>query len=152
MQQIAVKIAGYSYGEADILRRAMGKKIQSVMDRQKERFLKGAKEANHDLRKSEKLFDLMAEFAKYGFNKSHAAAYCVLAAQTAWLKHYYPLEFFASQMTIDQRDSDKIAKYVKDAQKARLVSYFPSCESIGLQFQCKGGKDLFFSWSAQGSG
>ena len=77
------------------------------MDRQKERFLKGAKEKKHDLKKAEKLFDLMAEFAKYGFNKSHAAAYCVLAAQTAWLKNKYPLEFFASQMTIDQRDSEK---------------------------------------------
>ncbi|MCZ0932371.1 MAG: DNA polymerase III subunit alpha, partial [Oligoflexia bacterium] len=78
VQQIAVEIAGYSYGEADVLRRAMGKKIRSVMAKQKNRFLEGAKKKSYNLKKAEELFDLMAEFAKYGFNKSHAAAYCVL--------------------------------------------------------------------------
>ena len=73
VQQIAVEIAGYSYGEADVLRRAMGKKIRSVMAKQKERFLEGAKNKGYNLKKAEELFDLMAEFAKYGFNKSHAA-------------------------------------------------------------------------------
>ncbi|MBC6416014.1 MAG: DNA polymerase III subunit alpha [Bdellovibrionales bacterium] len=116
VQQIAVEIAGYSYGEADVLRRAMGKKIKSVMVEQRNLFLEGAREKGYCLKKSEKLFDLMAEFAKYGFNKSHAAAYCVLAVQTAWLKHYYPIEFLASQMSIDQRDVDKVFKSIEDAK------------------------------------
>ena len=116
VQQIAVQIAGYSYGEADVLRRAMGKKIKSVMAKQKNRFLEGAMKRAYSPKKSEELFDLMAEFAKYGFNKSHAAAYCVLAAQTAWLKYYYPIEFFASSMTIDQSDSDKLFKFIRDAK------------------------------------
>ena len=152
VQQIAVKVAGYSYGEADILRRAMGKKIQSVMDKQKERFLKGAKEANYDLKKSEKLFDLMAEFAKYGFNKSHAAAYCVLAAQTAWLKHYYPLEFFASQMTIDQRDSDKTAKYVRDSRKHGVSLIPPHVNRSDYHFSVKEGKICFSLGALKGVG
>ena len=117
VQQIAVEIAGYSYGEADVLRRAMGKKIRSVMAKQKNRFLEGAEKKSYNLKKAEELFDLMAEFAKYGFNKSHAAAYCVLAAQTAWLKYYYPKEFLAAHMTIDQNDSDKLVKYIRDAKQ-----------------------------------
>ena len=116
VQQIAVQIAGYSYGEADVLRRAMGKKIKSVMEKQKTRFLEGAKIKKYPVKKSEELFDTMAEFAKYGFNKSHAAAYCVLAAHTAWLKKYYPIEFLASAMTIDQNDSNKIFKFIRDAE------------------------------------
>ena len=152
VQQIAVKIAGYSYGEADILRRAMGKKIQSVMNKQKERFLKGAKQSHYDLKKSERLFDLMAEFAKYGFNKSHAAAYCVLAAQTAWLKRYYPMEFFASQMTIDQRDSDKTAKYIRDAKKHKLPISPPHINSSDHNFNVKDGKIRFSLCALKGVG
>ena len=114
---IASKIAGYSYGEADVLRRAMGEKNPSVMKKQKARFLEGAKKNGYNLKKSEKLFDLVAEFAKYGFNKSHAAAYCVLAAQTAWLKKYYPVEFFASLLSIEINNTDKIVRYVRDADK-----------------------------------
>lgn len=152
VQQIAVKIAGYSYGEADILRRAMGKKIQSVMDKQKERFLKGARDANYDLKKSEKLFDLMAEFAKYGFNKSHAAAYCVLAAQTAYLKRYYPIEFFASQMTIDQGDSEKIHKYVKDAGKHNISCIPPHINTSDYNFSVHKGKIHFSLGALKGVG
>lgn len=152
VQQIAAKIAGYSYGEADILRRAMGKKIQSVMDKQKERFLKGAVAANYDLKKSERLFNLMAEFAKYGFNKSHAAAYCVLAAQTAYLKRYYPIEFFASQMTIDQGDSDKIAKYVKDAKKHNISCIPPHINTSDYKFSVQNGKIHFSLGALKGMG
>ena len=152
VQQIAVKIAGYSYGEADMLRRAMGKKIQSVMNRQKERFLKGAKEANYDLKESEKLFDLIAEFAKYGFPKSHAAAYCVLAAQTAWLKRYYPVEFFASQMTIDKRDSDKISIYVEDARKHEVNVLPPHINYSNSDFSVEGRRVRFALGAVKGVG
>ena len=121
---IAAEIAGYSYGEADVLRRAMGEKKPAVMKKQKSRFLQGAGKNGHNLKKAEKLFDLVAEFAKYGFNKSHAAAYCVLAAQTAWLKKYYPTEFFASLLTVEMNNTDKMFHYVKNA-RARGIKVTP---------------------------
>ncbi len=114
---IAAKIAGYSYGEADVLRRAMGEKKTAVMKKQKNRFLEGAVQNGYDPKKSEKLFDLVAEFAKYGFNKSHAAAYCVLAVQTAWLKRYYPVEFFASLLSVERNNTDKVVTYMRDTKK-----------------------------------
>ncbi len=147
VQQIAVEIAGYSYGEADVLRRAMGKKIQSVMKKQKNRFLEGATKKGQPLKKSEELFDLMAEFAKYGFNKSHAAAYCVLAAQTAWLKRYYTVEFLASQMTVEQNDSDKLLPYIRDAREHGTSPLSPHVNSSSFRFVIKEGK-IYFSLGA----
>ncbi len=114
---IASLIAGYSLGEADMLRRAMGKKIKEEMDQHRIRFLKGAKEKGHDTKKSEELFELMYKFADYGFNKSHAAAYSVITAQTAWIKAFYPAEFFAALLSTEIGDTDKVVKYVKDCQK-----------------------------------
>ena len=152
VQQIAVEIAGYSYGEADVLRRAMGKKIRSVMAKQKNRFLDGAKKKSYDLKKAEELFDLMAEFAKYGFNKSHAAAYCVLAAQTAWLKHYYPIEFLAGQMTIDQNDSDKLVKYVRDAKEHGYEILSPHINSSFERFSIQDNKICFSLGAIKGIG
>src|ERR1035438_3034257 len=99
VQLIAAKLANYSLGEADLLRRAMGKKKPEEMAKQRQRFLKGCADNNLDPKKAADLFDLMAKFAEYGFNKSHAAAYCVVAAQTAYLKAYYPVEFYASLIT-----------------------------------------------------
>ena len=147
VQQIAVKIAGYSYAEADVLRRSMGKKIRSVMEKQKTRFLEGAKQKNYNLKKAEQLFDFMAEFAKYGFNKSHSAAYCVLAAQTAWLKYYYPVEFLAAQMSIDQNDSDKLINYVRDAKDHSIPVLSPHINSSCDGFSIDKGR-IRFSLSA----
>ena len=152
VQQIAVEIAGYSYGEADVLRRAMGKKIQSVMAKQKNRFLEGAERKNFHLKKAEKLFDQMAEFAKYGFNKSHAAAYCVLAAQTAWLKRYYPLEFLTAQMTIEQNDSDKLAAYVQDTKVHGFVVLQPHVNRSFQHFAIQGDKIIFSLGAVKGIG
>ncbi len=152
VQQIAVEIAGYSYGEADVLRRAMGKKIRSVMEKQKTRFLEGAKKKKYNLKKAEELFDLMAEFAKYGFNKSHAAAYCVLAAQTAWLKHYYPVEFLASQMTIEQNDSNKLAGYIRDAKKHGFTVLSPHVNISLPHFTIHDGKICFSLGAIKGLG
>lgn len=118
---IASIISGYSLGEADMLRRAMGKKIKEEMDQHRVRFIKGATERGHDQKKSEELFELMYKFADYGFNKSHAAAYSVITAQTAWIKHYYPAEFFAALLSTEVGDTDKVVKYVKDAQKRGLI-------------------------------
>ena len=152
VQQIAVKIAGYSYGEADVLRRAMGKKISSVMAKQKNRFLEGAEKKSYNLKKAEELFDLMAEFAKYGFNKSHAAAYCVLAAQTAWLKCYYPIEFLSAQMTIDQNNSDKLVKYVRDAKKHGYKVLSPHINSSFERFSIQDNKICFSLGAIKGIG
>lgn len=120
VQLIAAKIASYSLGEADVLRRAMGKKIAEEMAKQKSRFLEGALKNGHDEKKAGELFDLMAKFAEYGFNKSHAAAYCVVAAQTAYLKNYYPVEFYAALLSTEMSDTDKVVKYIKDARSHKI--------------------------------
>jgi DNA polymerase-3 subunit alpha len=96
VMQIANRLAGYSLGEADLLRRAMGKKQAEEMAKQRERFVEGAAQRNYPAKKIEKIFDLMAQFAGYGFNKSHSAAYALLAYQTAYLKTHYPVEFMAA--------------------------------------------------------
>ncbi|MCB0407614.1 MAG: DNA polymerase III subunit alpha [Bdellovibrionales bacterium] len=147
VQLIAAKIASYSLGEADMLRRAMGKKIAEEMAKQKSRFLSGAKKNGYDEEKSEKLFETMAEFAKYGFNKSHAAAYCVIAAQTAWLKNYYPVEFFAALLSTEMNDTDKVVKYVKDAQKHNIHVQSPHINHSEFKFNVK-GDEIFFSLGA----
>lgn len=144
---IASKIANYSLGEADMLRRAMGKKIAAEMEKQKERFLAGAKENGHDLKKAEELFNLMQEFANYGFNKSHAAAYCVIAAQTAWLKNYYPVEFFAGLLTTELSNTDNIVKYTKDARGRGIVVEPPHVNYSGYKFTVEGDK-LYFGLGA----
>ena len=144
---IASRVAGYSLGEADMLRRAMGKKIKEEMDQHRSRFLKGAKEKGHDEKKSEELFDLMYKFADYGFNKSHAAAYCVIAAQTAWLKHYYPAEFYAALLSTELSDTDKVVKYVKDAQKHNLRVLPPDVNQSEFLFTVK-GDDIYFGLGA----
>ena len=140
---IASIIAGYSLGEADMLRRAMGKKIKEEMDRQRERFLKGAKERGHNEQKSNELFDLMYKFADYGFNKSHAAAYSVITAQTAWIKHYYPAEFFAALLSTEVGDTDKVVKYVKDAQKRGIQVRPPHINFSDYLFTVK-GEEIYF--------
>ncbi len=147
VQLIASKIANYTLGEADMLRRAMGKKIAKEMTQQKTRFLKGALENKFDLKKSEVLFDLMAEFAKYGFNKSHAAAYCVVTAQTAWLKYYYPVEFFAGLLTTEISNIENITKYVKNAKKHKIKIIPPHINTSKYVFDTDGEK-IFFSLGA----
>ncbi len=152
VQLIASRIANYSLGEADMLRRAMGKKIPEVMAKQKDRFLAGAKENGHDLSKAGELFDTMAEFAKYGFNKSHAAAYCVVAAQTAWLKRYYPVEFYAALLSTEMSDTDKVVKYVKDAQKNGFEVLPPHINHSFYKFSVEGEKILFSLGAIKGVG
>lgn len=147
VQLIAAKIANYSLGEADMLRRAMGKKIAEEMAKQKKRFLAGAAENNYDPKKAEELFDTMAEFAKYGFNKSHAAAYCVVTAQTAWLKHYYPVEFFAALLGTEMSDTDKVVKYVKDAQRHNIDVRSPHINFSDYKFGVN-KETIFFSLGA----
>ncbi len=117
VMQIANLLAGFSLGEADLLRRAMGKKDPEKMAKQRDRFVKGALERSFPQRKIEKIFDLMEQFAGYGFNKSHSAAYALLAYQTAYLKTHYPVEFMAALLTSLSSSTDDVVKYINECRE-----------------------------------
>ncbi|MBI1776366.1 MAG: DNA polymerase III subunit alpha [Proteobacteria bacterium] len=117
VMEIAKVLAGYSLGEADILRRAMGKKVKEEMDAQRERFLSGATQQGVPPAQAEHIFELMNKFAGYGFNKSHAATYAQVAYQTAYLKANYPVEFFAATMTLDLGNTDKLNGYRQELSR-----------------------------------
>ncbi len=117
VMQIASALAGFTLGDADILRRAMGKKKPEEMEKQKKRFLDGAKDKKVPAAKAEKIFDLMAKFAEYGFNKSHSAAYALISYQTAFLKTHYPVEFMAALLTSEVQDTDKVVKYIYEIKQ-----------------------------------
>ena len=120
VMQIAQVMASYSLGEADLLRRAMGKKKAEEMAKQEARFLEGAVANGFDQRKAKEIFDLLAMFAAYGFNKSHSAAYGYVSYQTAWLKANHRAEYMAALMTIESANTDKILLYISDCKKAGL--------------------------------
>jgi DNA polymerase-3 subunit alpha len=121
VMQIANVLAGYSLGEADLLRRAMGKKIAKEMEDQRARFVSGAVERKFPQKKIEKIFDLMAEFAGYGFNKSHSAAYALLAYHTAYLKTHYPVEFMAALLTSQTGNTDNVVKYINECREIKIA-------------------------------
>ncbi|HAG50219.1 MAG TPA: DNA polymerase III subunit alpha [Deltaproteobacteria bacterium] len=116
VMEIAKVLAGCSPGDADVLRKAMGKKLPEEMVVQREKFIEGAKKNKIEQKKAEKIFDLMANFAGYGFNKSHSAAYALIAYQTAYLKAHYPVEFMAAQLTSEMADTDKVIKYIGECR------------------------------------
>lgn len=134
VMQIAQILSGYSLGEADLLRRAMGKKQPEEMRKQKTRFIEGAKknEVNENL--ASHIFDLVEEFAGYGFNKSHAAAYAVIAYQTGYLKANYPVEFLAASMSLDLSNSDKLASFVQDARRIHVKVLPPDINKSQADF------------------
>jgi DNA polymerase III subunit alpha len=117
VMQISNRVAGYSLGDADILRRAMGKKKLEEMAKQRERFVKGALERGFNQKKVEKIFDLMEQFAGYGFNKSHSAAYAYLAFVTAYLKAHYPIDFMAALLTSETGNTLKVVKYINECRE-----------------------------------
>jgi DNA polymerase-3 subunit alpha len=121
VMQAAQVLAGYSLGEADLLRRAMGKKIQSEMNEQRQRFIDGAAKNDITGPEANKLFDLIDKFAGYGFNKSHAAAYALVAYHTAWLKAHHPAVFFAASMSFDTGQTDKLALFAEDIRPPSTV-------------------------------
>jgi DNA polymerase-3 subunit alpha len=127
VMQIAQEMAGYSLGEADLLRRAMGKKIQAEMDKQRPLFLEGAKKNGVDEDKAVEVWNLLDKFANYGFNKSHAAAYAVVSYQTAWLKANHPVEFMAGVMNCDIHLTDKLAVYFEEVRKGLKLPWDPPC-------------------------
>jgi len=134
VMQISNRLAGYSLGDADILRRAMGKKKPEEMAAQRERFLEGAKAKGLPQKKVEKIFDLMEQFAGYGFNKSHSAAYAYLAYVTAYLKAHYPREFMSALLTSETGNTDKVVKYINECREMGLAVLPPDVNSSGRDF------------------
>ncbi|MEQ9694934.1 DNA polymerase III subunit alpha [Shimia sp. SDUM112013] len=127
VMQIAQVMANYTLGGADLLRRAMGKKIKEAMDAERPKFEKGAAENGVDAKKASEVFDLLEKFANYGFNKSHAAAYAVVSYQTAWLKANHPVEFMAGVMNCDIHLTDKLSVYFEEVKKKLALPYVPPC-------------------------
>lgn len=135
VMQAAQIIAGYTLGGADILRRAMGKKIKSVMDAQKDVFIKGAKATNNiDRHTAETIFALLEKFAKYGFNKSHSAAYAMLSYRTAYLKANFPVEFMAAVLTSEQGNADKTAHFLEECNAMGVPVLSPDANESGVNF------------------
>ena len=135
VMQAAQILAGYSLGEADLLRRAMGKKVQAEMDAQRQRFVDGCLTVSQiETAKATELFDLIDKFAGYGFNKSHAAAYALLSYQTAWLKAHYPEEFYAASMCFDQHQSEKLAVFVDDLRRNGVILAAPDINRSEAEF------------------
>ena len=135
VMQIAQKLAGYSLGQADLLRRAMGKKIRSEMEAQRELFVNGATERGVKKNVASGIFDLMAKFAEYGFNKSHAAAYALIAYQTAYLKANFTTEFLAASMNYDMHNTDKLAMFREEAGKFGIAVLPPDVNRSHAMFE-----------------
>ena len=120
VMRIASTLAGFSLGDADLLRRAMGKKKPEEMEAQREKFMSGADEKQINLKKAKKIFDLMEKFAGYGFNKSHSTAYALVSYRTAYLKAHYPLQFFGALITADMDNTDKVIRYINDCREMEI--------------------------------
>ena len=139
VMQAAQVLAGYSLGEADLLRRAMGKKIQSEMDAQRARFVEGCATHNQiSAAKANELFDTIDKFAGYGFNKSHAAAYALVAYQTAWLKAHHRAEFYAASMSFDMALTDKLGVFVEDMRRGGVECRPPDINASNAYFTVEG--------------
>ena len=147
VMQAAQILAGYSLGEADLLRRAMGKKIRKEMQAQRERFVSGCVERGLDRGQAETIFELLERFADYGFNKSHAAAYALVAYQTAYMKANYPVEFLAASMTLDMGNTDKLAEFRAEAERLGVKVEPPSINRSGVAFEVE-GKTIHYALAA----
>ncbi|NOZ42207.1 MAG: DNA polymerase III subunit alpha [Alphaproteobacteria bacterium] len=134
VMQIAQILADYTLGEADLLRRAMGKKIAAEMDAQRSRFQEGADKKGVDPEQAARIFDQVAKFAGYGFNKSHAAAYALVSYHTAWLKANYPVEFMAAVMSLDLNNTDKLAIFKQEVVRMGIEILSPDINKSGVEF------------------
>jgi DNA polymerase-3 subunit alpha len=143
VMKLASTMAGYTLGEADLLRRAMGKKKKEAMDRERIRFLEGAQKKDIGKKDAEYIFDLMAKFAGYGFNKSHSAAYALVAYQTAHLKAHYPLHFMAALLTSEKDHTDKLAAYIGELRDGGVTITPPSINHSERYFEVRDGGILF---------
>ncbi len=138
--KIAQVFAGYSFSEADMLRRAMGKKDKDEMERQKTKFIDGAKKNAVETKKAEEIFALVEKFAGYGFNKAHAAAYSVISFQTAYLKTHYPLEFYTSLLNLDIGNTDNLNIFIAEARQCGIEFITPNVNTSGTFFKIVDGK------------
>lgn len=145
---VAQILAGYSLGGADLLRRAMGKKKAEEMAKQREIFLSGAKNRGVDDKVAGRLFDLMEKFAEYGFNKSHSAAYALIAYHTAWLKAHYPAEFMAATMSSEMTDTDKVRIFYEDAKANGIDMLPPDLNQSGYRFEPVGDRQIRYGLGA----
>ena len=150
VMQAAQILAGFTLGAADILRRAMGKKKVEEMQKQREKFVKGCAEKNKiPAAKANQIFDLLEKFAGYGFNKSHAAAYAIVAYQTAYLKANHPVEFFCAMMTNDMANTEKLSEYIAEAREFGIEVLQPDVNESGVYFApARGGKAIRFGLAA----
>ncbi len=147
VMQAAQILAGYSLGEADLLRRAMGKKIRSEMQKQRSRFVDGCIARDIDRAQAEAIFELLERFADYGFNKSHAAAYALVAYQTAYMKANYPVEFLAASMTLDMGNTDKLSEFRAEAERLGIKVEPPSINRSGVAFAVA-GNTIYYALAA----
>jgi DNA polymerase III subunit alpha len=152
VMEIARKMAGYSLGGADLLRRAMGKKIKEAMDAEKPKFVEGAKANGVPAAKADEVWNLLERFANYGFNKSHAAAYALVSYQTAWLKANHPVEFMAAAMNCDIHLTDKLAGYKQEVDRLGIAIKPPCVNRSGAVFTVKGGKIVYALGALKGVG
>jgi DNA polymerase-3 subunit alpha len=152
VMQAAQLLAGYSLGEADLLRRAMGKKIRSEMQKQRSRFVEGSIERGIGKGQAEAIFELLERFADYGFNKSHAAAYALVAYQTAYMKANYPVEFIAASMTLDMGNTDKLAEFRAEAERLGITVAPPSINRSGVEFEVENGTIVYALAALKGVG
>jgi len=148
VMQIAQVLAGYSLGGADMLRRAMGKKKPEEMAKQRELFLEGAKKRDIDEKTAGPIFDLMEKFAEYGFNKSHSAAYALVAYQTAWLKAHYPAAFMAAVLSADMDNTDKVVGLIDDCRDLGLNVLPPDVNNSKIQFTVADAKSIRYGLGA----
>ena len=153
VMRMAQEIAGYSLGEADLLRRAMGKKKVEEMVAQRQRFLKGAKELKGiEAPLANEIFDTMEKFAGYGFNKSHAAAYALIGYQTAYLKRHFPVEFLAASMSLDIHNTDKLAAFVQEAKRLKIDLVQPDINHSTADFDVRDGALVYALGALKGVG
>jgi DNA polymerase-3 subunit alpha len=152
VMQAAQILAGYSLGEADLLRRAMGKKIRKEMQAQRERFVSGCVERTIGKAQADAIFDLLERFAEYGFNKSHAAAYALVAYQTAYMKTNYPVEFLAASMTLDMGNTDKLAEFRAEAERLGIRVDPPSINRSSVEFEVEGNTIIYALAALKGVG
>ena len=148
VMRIAQALAGFSLGQADVLRKAMGKKDPKVMAKQREAFMAGARAKGINEKKATKIFDLMEYFAGYGFNKSHSTAYALLAYQTAYLKANYPWHFAAALLTIEAQNTDKLAMYLAESRDRGIPVLPPDINESQLHFSVEPGKGVRFGLTA----
>jgi DNA polymerase-3 subunit alpha len=152
VMKIAQVLAGYTLGGADLLRRAMGKKNKSEMDKQESLFIAGAQQRGVDPGQARDIFELMAYFAGYGFNKSHSAAYGLITYQTAYLKAHFPVAFMASLMSCDRDNTDKVVRFIHESRHMDVQVLPPSVNGSGLDFAVVGDKILFGLGAIKGVG